>query len=104
MCGFSFEAAQFAHCLVAGETESPLLPHATTLRVMETMDDVRRQVGPSVPANDAGPGGALAAGSPADLGLDRCHPPGATCPEAESSAAPIVERCGEEPLTCRDGR
>ena len=67
MRGFSFEAAQFARCLVAGETESPLLPHATTLRVMETMDDVRRQVGPSVPANDAGPGGALAAGSPADL-------------------------------------
>ena len=43
--GFSYEAAEFARCLVAGETESPLLPHATTLRVMETMDDVRRQVG-----------------------------------------------------------
>ena len=43
--GFSYEAAEFARCLVAGETESPLMPHATTLRVMETMDDVRRQVG-----------------------------------------------------------
>lgn len=43
--GFSYEAAEFARCLVAGETESPLLPHATTLRVMETMDDVRRQTG-----------------------------------------------------------
>jgi predicted dehydrogenase len=43
--GFSYEAAEFARCLVAGETESPLLPHATTLRVMETMDDVRRQIG-----------------------------------------------------------
>jgi predicted dehydrogenase len=43
--GFAYEAAEFARCLVAGETESPLLPHATTLRVMETMDDVRRQVG-----------------------------------------------------------
>ncbi|WP_374967698.1 Gfo/Idh/MocA family protein [Terrabacter sp. BE26] len=43
--GFSYEAAEFARCLVAGETESPLMPHATTLRVMETMDEVRRQVG-----------------------------------------------------------
>jgi len=43
--GFSYEAAEFARCLVAGETESPLLPHATTLRVMETMDEVRRQIG-----------------------------------------------------------
>ena len=43
--GFSYEAAEFARCLVAGERESPILPHATTLRVMETMDEVRRQVG-----------------------------------------------------------
>ncbi len=43
--GFSYEAAEFARCLVAGETESPLMPHATTLRVLDTMDDVRRQVG-----------------------------------------------------------
>ncbi|MBC9819946.1 Gfo/Idh/MocA family protein [Terrabacter sp. MAHUQ-38] len=43
--GFSYEAAEFARCLVAGERESPIMPHATTLRVMETMDEVRRQVG-----------------------------------------------------------
>jgi predicted dehydrogenase len=43
--GFSYEAAEFARCLVAGATESPLMPHAATLRVMETMDEVRRQVG-----------------------------------------------------------
>jgi len=43
--GFSYEAAEFARCLLAGETESPLMPHSTTLRVMETMDAVRRQVG-----------------------------------------------------------
>ena len=43
--GFSYEAAEFARCLVAGERESPLMPHAATLRVMETMDEVRRQVG-----------------------------------------------------------
>jgi hypothetical protein len=43
--GFSYEAAEFARCLVAGERESSLMPHAATLRVMETMDEVRRQVG-----------------------------------------------------------
>jgi predicted dehydrogenase len=43
--GFSYEAAEFARCLVAGETESPVMPQATTLRVMETMDEVRRQIG-----------------------------------------------------------
>ena len=47
--GFSYEAAEFARCLVAGETESPLMPHASTLRVMETMDEVRRQIGVTYP-------------------------------------------------------
>jgi predicted dehydrogenase len=47
--GFSYEAAEFARCLLAGETESPIMPHATTLRVMETMDEVRRQIGVTYP-------------------------------------------------------
>jgi predicted dehydrogenase len=47
--GFSYEAAEFARCLVAGEIESPVMPHATTLRIMETMDEVRRQVGVRYP-------------------------------------------------------
>jgi predicted dehydrogenase len=47
--GFSYEAAEFARCLVAGHRESPLLPHSTTLRVMETMDEVRRQTGVTYP-------------------------------------------------------
>ncbi|MCU1539026.1 MAG: oxidoreductase domain protein [Humibacillus sp.] len=47
--GFSYEAAEFARCLVAGERESPLMTHATTLRVMDTMDEVRRQVGVTYP-------------------------------------------------------
>jgi predicted dehydrogenase len=47
--GFSYEAAEFARCLVAGERESPLMPHSATLRVMETMDAVRRQVGVAYP-------------------------------------------------------
>jgi predicted dehydrogenase len=43
--GFSYEAAEFARCLTSGVRESPLMTHAATLRVMETMDEVRRQTG-----------------------------------------------------------
>jgi predicted dehydrogenase len=47
--GFSFEAAEFARSLAAGATETTVMPHAATLRVMETMDEVRRQVGVRYP-------------------------------------------------------
>ncbi len=43
--GFSYETAEFARCLAAGVTESPVMPHAATLRVMETMDEIRAQIG-----------------------------------------------------------
>ncbi|SES24428.1 Predicted dehydrogenase [Pedococcus cremeus] len=47
--GFRYEAAEVARCLNDGALESPLMPHAETLRVMEAMDDVRRQVGVRYP-------------------------------------------------------
>ncbi|EWT02436.1 oxidoreductase [Intrasporangium oryzae NRRL B-24470] len=47
--GFSYEAAEFARCLVAGSTETTSMPHAATLRVMEAMDEVRRQTGVTYP-------------------------------------------------------
>jgi predicted dehydrogenase len=47
--GFRYEAAEVARCLADGLVESPLLPHAETLRVMEAMDEVRRQVGVRYP-------------------------------------------------------
>ncbi|MEO6996841.1 MAG: Gfo/Idh/MocA family oxidoreductase [Terracoccus sp.] len=47
--GFSYEAAEFARALVAGRRETTTMPWAATLRVMETMDEVRRQVGVSYP-------------------------------------------------------
>lgn len=43
--GLQFEAAEVARRVAAGETESPRLTWADTLAVMETMDEVRRQVG-----------------------------------------------------------
>jgi predicted dehydrogenase len=43
--GMQHEAAEVARCLRAGYTESPLLPPAETLSIMETMDEVRAQIG-----------------------------------------------------------
>jgi predicted dehydrogenase len=47
--GLRYEAAEAARCLTAGATASPVLPPATTVRVMEAMDDVRRQLGVRFP-------------------------------------------------------
>ena len=47
--GLRYEAAEAARCLTAGATESPLLPPATTVRIMEAMDTVRGQLGVRLP-------------------------------------------------------
>ena len=51
--GLRFPAIEAMRCLRAGETESPLLPHAATLAVMTTMDEIRGQIGVSYPADAA---------------------------------------------------
>lgn len=43
--GFSYEAAEVAWCLAEGQLESALVPRAATLRVLDAMDEVRRQLG-----------------------------------------------------------
>lgn len=47
--GFSYEAAEFARSLVEGRAQTPSMPHDVTLRVMRTMDEVRRQLGVAYP-------------------------------------------------------
>lgn len=47
--GFSYEAAEFARALDAGHRETATMPRAATLRVMDTMDEVRRQLGVRYP-------------------------------------------------------
>jgi predicted dehydrogenase len=47
--GLAYEAAELARCVIEGRTESPLLPMSETLSVMQTMDEVRRQVGVTFP-------------------------------------------------------
>ena len=45
MHALHFEAVEVARCISEGRRESPLMPHAETLRVMGLMDEVRRQLG-----------------------------------------------------------
>ncbi|BCL14245.1 Gfo/Idh/MocA family protein [Micromonospora sagamiensis] len=43
--GYQYEAIEVQRCLAEGLSESPLVPHATTLEVMGLLDDVRAQIG-----------------------------------------------------------
>jgi predicted dehydrogenase len=43
--GYQFEAAEVQRCLAEGLSESPLVPHATTLDVMTIMDTIRAEIG-----------------------------------------------------------
>jgi predicted dehydrogenase len=43
--GMQHEAAEVNRCLRAGLTESPLLPLDETVAIMDTLDEVRRQIG-----------------------------------------------------------
>jgi hypothetical protein len=43
--GLAYEAAEFARLLTAGKTESDLLPLDETVRIMQVLDEVRRQLG-----------------------------------------------------------
>jgi predicted dehydrogenase len=43
--GYQFEAAEVQRCLLAGELESPLLPHTATLEVMALLDAIRDEIG-----------------------------------------------------------
>ena len=49
--GYHYEAAEVMRCLRAGLTESPLLPHADTVGVLELLDEARRQVGVEYPGD-----------------------------------------------------
>jgi predicted dehydrogenase len=47
--GLAYEAAHFASLVADGYTESPTLPLDDTITVMETLDEIRRQVGVRYP-------------------------------------------------------
>jgi predicted dehydrogenase len=43
--GYQFEAAEVQRCLQAGALESPLMPHSTTLEMMNLLDAIRSEIG-----------------------------------------------------------
>ncbi|MGI8679052.1 MAG: Gfo/Idh/MocA family protein [Jatrophihabitans sp.] len=49
--GYQHQVAEVARCLRAGELESPLVPLADTVGVLEILDDARRQLGVRYPAD-----------------------------------------------------
>ena len=51
--GFAYEIAHFASLVTSGQPESPLLPRAETLSIMDTMDEIRRQIGLVYPDESA---------------------------------------------------
>jgi predicted dehydrogenase len=43
--GYQFEAAEVQRCVLAGELESPLMSHTTTLEIMTLLDTIRDEIG-----------------------------------------------------------
>jgi predicted dehydrogenase len=50
--GYHFQAMEAARCMLAGQTESSIMPLDETLRIMQTMDEVRKQIGLTYPMED----------------------------------------------------
>ena len=48
--GYQFEAEEVQRCLLGGALESPLMPHETTLEIMNLMDTVREEIGVFYPS------------------------------------------------------
>lgn len=49
--GYGLEVAEVERCLRAGELESPVVPLDETVAILETLDEVRRQIGVRYPAD-----------------------------------------------------
>ncbi|KAJ0425428.1 hypothetical protein BJY00DRAFT_308172 [Aspergillus carlsbadensis] len=52
--GFYFEADAVAESIARGERENAVMPHGETVRVMEILDEIRRQGGARFPQEDQG--------------------------------------------------
>ena len=47
--GFEYEITEVMDCMEQGLIESPSLPHAFSLLMSRTMDEIRRQIGVRYP-------------------------------------------------------
>ncbi len=51
--GYNYQAIEVARCLREGLIESPIIPHAESIAIMKTMDEIRRQIGLRYPGETA---------------------------------------------------
>ena len=49
LTGYEYEVTEAARCIEAGALECPSMPHQDTVRMMELMDEIRRQMGVHYP-------------------------------------------------------
>lgn len=47
--GLRFQVREVHRCIGEGELESPTMPHAESIRLAETLDDIRGQLGVTYP-------------------------------------------------------
>lgn len=47
--GYEYQVIESRHCIEAGLLESPMMPHAETISVMQQMDDLRKEWGVKYP-------------------------------------------------------
>lgn len=50
--GYQFQAMEAANCIIARQTESAIMPLDETLAIMQTMDDIRRQLNLQYPMEE----------------------------------------------------
>ena len=62
--GYVPQVEEVGRCLRAGLLESPLVPQAETVAILELLDDVRAELGVSYPASDVAAPGRRGAGQP----------------------------------------
>ncbi|AZI57362.1 gfo/Idh/MocA family oxidoreductase [Nakamurella antarctica] len=51
--GLCFQAAEVARLIAAGAPHSELLPSTETIQILETVDEIRRQIGVTLPGDNA---------------------------------------------------
>jgi hypothetical protein len=50
--GYNYEASEVCRCLSQGLKQSPMMTHKDSLLLIDTMDEIRRQIGLTYPGHD----------------------------------------------------
>ncbi len=104
--GYEYELLGMVSAIREGWYECAEMPHAQTLRMMNMMDFIRKQIGVSYPGELDGPGAAEAAADAAeDAGmqaLEEQHPFGELTLQLQEQAEPVELVAPVEPVESAD--